>query len=74
MAQCRERIKKLKKDYRKTADNNNVTGKKRKTCKFFDELDNILGIKPATKPSVIMSSEDGLQDDSDNEQTLLSPI
>lgn len=28
LVQCREKVKKLKKDYRKIADNNNVTGRK----------------------------------------------
>uniref|UniRef100_A0A1X7UK71 Myb/SANT-like DNA-binding domain-containing protein n=1 Tax=Amphimedon queenslandica TaxID=400682 RepID=A0A1X7UK71_AMPQE len=58
--QCRDKIKKLKKDYRKVKENNNVTGTKRKTCKFFEELDAILSVKPATSPSICISSEQGI--------------
>ena len=75
IAQCREKVKKLKKAYRKVVDNNNFTGRKRKSCKFFDELDAILGVKPATKPSLDISSETGLPSDlSDDEDTAFSPM
>ena len=46
ISQCREKVKKLKKT---VVDNNTVTGRKRKTCKFYEELDRILGVKPAKK-------------------------
>ena len=69
--QCREKVKKLKKSYRTVSDNNNVTGRKRKSCKFYEELDRILGVKPATKPTFEISSEAGLpasdSEDSDQE-------
>ena len=75
LVQCREKVKKLKKDYRKIADNNNMTGRKRKSCKFFDELDKILAAKLATKPTLVISSELGLSDHSDDEQLVgISPI
>lgn len=75
LVQCREKVKKLKKDYRKIVDNNNVTGRKRKSCKFFDELDKILAAKPATKPTLVISSELGRSDHSDDEQFVgISPI
>ena len=54
--QCRERIKKLKKDYKKTKDNLNLTGNKRKQCKFFDELNDILGDRPSTKPATVIDT------------------
>ena len=41
--QCRLKIKNLKVDYKKLKDYNGETGKKRKTCKFFEKLDVILG-------------------------------
>ena len=53
----------MKKIYRKFVDNNNFTGSKRKSCKFFEELDIILGVKPVTKPSLEINSETGLQSD-----------
>ena len=54
--QCRERIKKLKKDYKKTKDNLNLTGNKRKQCKFFNELNDILGDQPSTKPATVIDT------------------
>ena len=75
LVQCHEKVKKLKKDYRKIVDNNNVTRRKRKSCKFFDELDKILAAKPATKPTLVISSELGRSDHSDDEQFVgISPI
>ena len=40
--QCRSKKKNLKGDYRKVKDNNGETGRGRKTCKFYSELDSIL--------------------------------
>jgi len=56
--QCRERIKKLKKDFKKTKDNLNQTrnGNCRKQCKFFDKLNEILGERPSIKPTVVIDS------------------
>ena len=66
LVQCREKVKKLKKDYRKIVDKNNVTGRKQKFCKFFDELGKILAAKLATKPTLVISPELGLSDHSDD--------
>ena len=41
--QCRAKVKNLKSEYRSVKDSNNRTGKGRKTCKFFEELDSVLG-------------------------------
>ena len=54
--QCRERIKKLKKDYKKTKDNLNETGNKRKICKFYEQINDILGDRPSTKPAIVIDS------------------
>ena len=54
--QCRERIKKLKQDYKKTKDSLNLTGNKRKQCKFFNELNDILGDWPSTKPATVIDT------------------
>ena len=48
--QCRAKIKNLKTLYKRVKDNNNCSGKGRKVCKFFEELDAILGLRPATQP------------------------
>ena len=56
MAQCKAKIKNLKAEYRVVKDHNNGTGRGRKTCKFFSELDEILGCRPASVPSVLLES------------------
>ena len=38
----------MKTQYREVKDNNNQTGRGRKSCKFFRELDEILGHRPAS--------------------------
>ena len=48
--QCRVKVKNLKKKYREVKDHNGETGRGRKTCKFFKELDAILGHRPASVP------------------------
>lgn len=54
--QCREKIKKLKAEYKKVKDSNKPTGTDRKSGKYFSKLNKILGNKPATKPSIIVDS------------------
>ena len=66
--QCRTKIKNLKKEYRQTNDHNGQTGRGRKSCKFYKELDAILGHRPASTPSVLldtgsMSSSSSASDD-----------
>ena len=46
----------LKKEYRQTKDHNGQTGRGRKTCKFYRELDNILGHQPASSPAVLLDT------------------
>ena len=53
--QCREKIKNLRAEYKKVKDNNQ-TGNNRKTCKFYEKLDSVLGSKPATRPPVVNDS------------------
>ena len=54
--QCRAKIKNLKTKYREVKDNNKETGRGRKSCKFFLELDEILGHRPASVPSVLLDT------------------
>ena len=54
--QCRVKVKNLKKNYRDMKDHNGETGRGRKTCKFFKELDAILGHRPASIPSVLLDT------------------
>ena len=55
--QCREKIKKLKGEYRKIKDKRNETGEERlPEWDYFDSMDVILGHRPATQPPVIVNS------------------
>ena len=54
--QCRAKIKSLKGDYRAVKDHNGGTGRGRKTCTFFKELNEILGFRPASVPPVLLDS------------------
>ena len=54
--QCKVRIKNLKSIYRDIKDHNGETGRGRKTCKFYKELDEILGHRPASIPPVVLDS------------------
>ncbi len=54
--QCRNKTKSLKKMYWEVKDNNNETGRGRKSCKFFTELDTILGHRPATVPPSLLDT------------------
>ena len=54
--QCRTKIKNLKKEYRQIKDHNGQTGRGRKVCKFYKELDSILGHRPASVPTVLFDT------------------
>ena len=54
--QCRTKIKNLKKEYRQTKDHNGQTGRGRKVCKFYRELDDILGHRPASVPAALLDT------------------
>ena len=51
-------MKNLKKHYREVKDNNKETGRGRKTCMFFEELDLILGHRLATVPFFLLDTGD----------------
>ena len=53
--QCRTKIKNQKRNT-VVKDHNGETGRGRKTCKFFSELDTILGHRPASTPSVLLDT------------------
>ena len=54
--QCRDKIRNLKTKYKEIRDNNGETGRGRKSCKFFDEMDRILGHRPTSVPHVLFES------------------
>lgn len=61
--QIREKIKQLKKKYKKVKDNNNRSGQNRISCTYFQELDSILGDRPITRPPDVLESSDAQQTD-----------
>uniref|UniRef100_A0A8C2H5W4 Myb/SANT-like DNA-binding domain-containing protein n=1 Tax=Cyprinus carpio TaxID=7962 RepID=A0A8C2H5W4_CYPCA len=46
--QCRDKLKKLKSDYRAIKDHNSRSGANRRTWKWFDQMDAIYGSRPAS--------------------------
>ena len=54
--QCRDKIKKLKGEYKKIKDKHGKTGEDRSDCDYFDAMDAILGNRPATKPPVVIDT------------------
>jgi len=54
--QCRAKIKNLKAEYKKVKDHNGVTGNGRKTVKFYNKLDEILGHRPASVPFALLDA------------------
>ena len=54
--QCRDKVKKLKGEYRKAKDKKNKTGTDNKHWDYFEPLDAILGHKPATQPPIIVDT------------------
>ena len=55
-AQCRDRIKKLKKDYKKVKDYHRETGRGRKQFKHYELLNNMLGNRPSTQPAIVLDA------------------
>ncbi|XP_052408638.1 uncharacterized protein LOC127953431 [Carassius gibelio] len=53
--QCREKLKKLKQDYKKIKDHNNRSGSDRRTNKWFDRLDALLGHRPSFSGAAVTS-------------------
>lgn len=54
--QCRAKLKNLKVGYKAVKDHNGRSGRGRKVCRFFKELDEILGTRAATRPPQILES------------------
>ena len=67
--QCREKLKKLKKEYRKLKDTLNETGQGRNKeveWPYFELMDRILGHKPTTMPESVIDSLAQSQDNNDS--------
>lgn len=54
--QCENKWKDIKRKYMETKDHNNKSGNDPKTCKFYNELEEVLGEKPCVQPVAIASN------------------
>ena len=76
-SQCRDKIKKLRGEYRKVKDKRDKTGEGRyPEWDYFDALDAILGHRPATRPPVVVNiiadSEEADEQDSPHSPELFT--
>lgn len=54
--QCENKWKDVKRKYTETKDHNNKSGNEPKNCKFYEELEEVLGEKPCIKPIALASN------------------
>ena len=60
-------VQKLEDVVQKVKDSNGRSGRGRKVCKFYNEIDAILDSRPATRPPVVIESlNDGEKSSSDS--------
>nr|XP_048685201.1 uncharacterized protein LOC125626370 [Caretta caretta] len=57
--QCHVKLKELRQAYQKTREANDHFGSEPKTCRFYDELNAILGGSATTTPAVLFDSFNG---------------
>ena len=62
--QCNKKIRKLKLEYRKIKDSTKKTVTGRKDWRYFEEMDALLGHKPATQLPVVVKSGEAAATDS----------
>lgn len=53
---CENKFKDISKVYKRIKDHNNQTGVEPKMCKYFEELEEVLGDKPCLKPLALASN------------------
>ena len=68
LEQCRTKIKNLKKEYKTVKDNNGETGRGRKTSRYYDMLDSILGHRPASVPHNLLDSHSEVEEPAESER------
>ncbi|CAC5377430.1 unnamed protein product [Mytilus coruscus] len=56
--ECRQRIKTLKRNYFNAKNSNKLSGNGRTTCRYYDELEDILGGRPAVTPPKVRDSSE----------------
>lgn len=69
-AQLSNKWKSIKREYKSTVDHNLKSRNSRKTCKFFDQLNNIYGTKPSTKPACVLDSDSSSGTSSNLEESI----
>lgn len=69
-AQLSNKWKSIKREYKSTVDHNLKSGNSRKTCKFFDQLNNIYDTKPSTKPACVLDSDSSSGTSSNLEESI----
>lgn len=55
--QCSNKWKAMKREYKKTVDNNSRTGAEKKTCPFYDDFGELYGNKSGTRPQYVIGSK-----------------
>ena len=63
---CRQKVKNLKTEFKKTKDNNDQSGRGRKICRYYEELEKIIGSRAAVSPPQLLEST-GISVGSENE-------
>ena len=56
VVQCQDKIRKLRAEYKRTKDNSGLTGRGTKKWKYFDQMDAIVGHRPATAPPIVLNT------------------
>lgn len=72
--QCREKIKKLRGEYKKVKDHNDETGRDRKSFVYFERLDEILGHRPATQPEHVIDTSADVEGKRQDEPTTIDTL
>ncbi|XP_065447019.1 zinc finger and SCAN domain-containing protein 29-like [Chrysemys picta bellii] len=65
--QCRIKVKELRSAYRKARDANGRSGAPPATCRFYKELDAILGVNPTSTPSTTMDTSEPVRGEGEEE-------
>lgn len=55
--QCREKLKKLKAEYKRVSDKRKEAGQGRyPECDYYGAMDGVLGHKPSTQPAIVVDT------------------
>ncbi|XP_065415087.1 zinc finger and SCAN domain-containing protein 20-like [Chrysemys picta bellii] len=66
--QCRIKVKELRSAYRKARDANGCSCTPPATCRFYKELDAILGVNPTSTPSITMDTSEPVGGEEEEEE------